>query len=98
MEDFFERCSPEPNSGCWIWLGATSKGYPCIRRRPSPTIRVHRLVLAEKLGRPIRSGFHALHICDVTLCINPAHLYEGSHSQNIQEAWDRGKLKARRKR
>lgn len=27
--DLFDRAVPEPNSGCWIWCGATNSGvYP----------------------------------------------------------------------
>ena len=76
-----------PTTGCWIWEGATQKGYATIMRRPGGNFRVHRLALEEKLGRPLRSGMFALHDCDVRLCINPHHLYEGSQSQNMRDAW-----------
>ena len=47
----------------------------------------HRVVLAEKLGRPIREGYEACHHCDTPSCIEPEHLYEGTQLQN---ASDRG--------
>lgn len=89
LMDLFDRYIPEPNSGCWIWEGATQKGYACVMIRPKGIFRVHRLVLEEKLGRPIQPGFHSLHNCDVKPCINPDHLYEGTHAQNMQDSWDR---------
>lgn len=47
--------------------------------------RVHRLVLAEKLGRPIREGMYALHTCGRRWCVEASHLYEGTHQDNMDD-------------
>lgn len=75
---------------CWEWAGAVGGAT----RRPQihwrgRTLYVARVVLAEKLGRPIRRRRLAVHSCDNGLCVNPAHLSEGSYSRNLSEAWDR---------
>ena len=52
-----------------------------------------RRVLARKLGRPIRQGYECCHNCDVPNCIEPEHLWEGTHKQNIQDALAKGRMK-----
>jgi transposase-like protein len=52
---------------------------------------VHRVALAEKLGRPIRPGMKALHHCDNPPCHEPEHIYEGTSAQNNQDTIERGR-------
>jgi hypothetical protein len=67
--------------GCWEWQGSRNQqGYA-----NSGKGRVHRLVLAAKLGRPIKTGLHALHECDNPCCVNPDHLWEGTFSDNMKD-------------
>lgn len=46
---------------------------------------VHRLALAEKLGRRLRVGEISRHVCDVPHCVNPAHLEAGPMKWNEQQ-------------
>jgi HNH endonuclease len=69
---------PRPNIYCTANIAEEGKIN-------SPQIRLHRLVLERKLGRPIRPGFHALHHCDNKRCVNPDHLYEGTHKDNMRD-------------
>jgi hypothetical protein len=57
---------------------------------------VSRIVLESILGRPIREGYFALHHCDRPTCIRGAHLYEGTHLQNIQDRHTRGRSRGGR--
>jgi hypothetical protein len=84
---------PEPNSGCFIWLGVLdTSGYaamtgPLIDRK-RVAIRVARLVLANKLQcMPVK----ALHTCDVRCCINENHLYDGTDKHNVHDMYNRGR-------
>jgi len=45
----------------------------------------NRVALEDKLGRSIAPGLKALHRCDNPSCIQPEHLYEGSHGQNMKD-------------
>lgn len=77
--------------GCWPWIGGrTPRGYGqmMVRRR---RVYVHRLMLEEALGRPIRPGLMALHRCDNPPCCNPSHLYEGSAKDNARDMHERGR-------
>jgi hypothetical protein len=68
--------SPEPNSGCWLWLGKEGhKGYCTASgfRRISPERWAHRLAYALFIG-PIPKGNQVHHKCEVRSCVNPQHL------------------------
>jgi hypothetical protein len=54
-------------------------------------VQVHRQALAERLGRPIAPGMVAMHTCDNPPCCNPAHLREGTISENTIDARDKGR-------
>jgi hypothetical protein len=81
---------PEPNSGCWIWLGAlTADGYGDVRVN-GRRIRPHRLVIELRDGEPI-GGDWALHVCDTRCCVNPDHLYRGDVVANTRDRVARGR-------
>ena len=86
---------PEPNSGCWLWIGAcAADGYPRItigsmKDGTKKSVRVTRLVCEEAHGLP--EGMHALHKCDNPICINPDHLYPGTPKQNVKDCFDRNR-------
>jgi len=84
--------SAEPNSGCFLWTGALTNRYACLRiaRR---TVKVTRLLMASVLGRELRPDEHVLHNCDVTVCVNPAHLRVGTHADNMTDMWTRRRPK-----
>lgn len=88
---------PEPNSGCWLWLGATSRGYgivvlPRSQKRKNRNLLAHRLSYQDFVG-PIPPGMGVLHHCDNPSCVNPQHLYCGTHRDNGRDALRRGRLR-----
>lgn len=70
---------------CWPWTGSKARyGYGTfnIRDRDRVGIRAHRFALELALGRRVGDGMYACHTCDNPPCCNPAHLFEGTPSQN----------------
>jgi hypothetical protein len=86
LERSMRMVSPEPNSGCWLWMGAvTNGGYGIINiggRKPPPT-RAHRLTY-ELLVGPIPEGLELDHLCRVPCCVNPKHLEPVTHAENVR--------------
>jgi len=83
------NCIPEPNSGCWLWMGTTNGRYPQLKVGQK-NIYAHR-ISCEFIHGPIGS-LNALHKCDNTFCVNPEHLYPGTQKQNVEDCRSRGRL------
>lgn len=78
--------------GCWGWMGALSHGYAVMRistpvRRQAKAARVS----WEIHSGPIPEGKIICHRCDNPKCVNPAHLYLGTHTENMRDMVDRGR-------
>lgn len=94
VQELISRSIPEPNSGCWLWLGSaftTSDG----RMRPLFSMQgkqwlAHRASAWLHFG-PFDLKAFICHRCDNPMCVNPDHLYVGDHASNMADM-------ARRKR
>ena len=90
-ERFLAQVAPEPNSGCWLWMGAvTSFGHGVIGRgaRGEGAVRAHRLAWELYRGQ-IPEGQQVNHVCDVPSCVNPDHLYVGDQRENMLDVSER---------
>ncbi len=88
--------SPEPNTGCWLWVGAYHKtGYGLIssdadERKRRKNILTHRAVWTVVNG-DIPDGLFVLHRCDNPPCVNPSHLFLGTQRDNIADMHAKGR-------
>lgn len=91
QERFMAKVSPEPNSGCWLWMPkpAASHGYGVIGLGRK-VITAHRASWIIHSGE-IPDGLWVLHKCDNKLCVNPDHLYLGTVADNARDHMERGK-------
>lgn len=86
---FFDKVSPEPNSGCWLWTGAVNnKGYG----RFGTSGYAHRFSYEFHKG-PVGS-MCVLHTCDNPCCVNPDHLVLGTMKENSQDMVRKGRNNA----
>ena len=80
--DRFEKyVSPEPMSGCWLWIGTASNGYgrfwTGIRQ-----VQAHRFSYEQANGS-IPVGLVVDHLCRNPSCVNPTHLEAVSNRENV---------------
>ncbi len=79
-------------SACWPWTGAGHRdGYGRAHFLGRDKIAIaHRL--AYKLSKgDIKEGMDVLHTCDNRKCCNPAHLWLGTHKENMDDMRRKGR-------
>ena len=91
IERFWAKVVKEPNSGCWLWTGASSHGYGSLRFR-GHGCRAHRVAWELHRGA-VPNGVSVLHKCDTPLCVNPDHLFLGTQADNIKDAVAKGRIR-----
>jgi len=90
LDRFNKNYIPEPNSGCWIWLG-----------QPHCDFGYGRFGINKKMYQDHRASWYifkgdignlcVLHSCDNTFCVNPDHLFLGTQSDNNKDQMKKGR-------
>ncbi len=92
IEWLLDRSTPEPNTGCWLWLlGLSEKGYGVASISSRMPIRAHRLSYMLHYGSRIPEGGLVCHHCDTPSCINPSHLYVAGYFKNYIDMIRKGR-------
>lgn len=86
-------CSVEPmmdDRGCWEWFGgASADGYGRFTHKGRKLL-AHRVSWEVHSGS-IPRGMLVLHRCDNPPCVNPSHLFLGTHKDNAQDRERKGR-------
>lgn len=91
LERFMDKVSPEPNTGCWLWLGARgSNGYGTFKIGGVQTTAHRASLILHGVSVPPKQM--ACHRCDNPPCVNPDHLFAASQSENMMDARRKGRI------
>lgn len=83
---FWSKISPDPESGCWRWVGGLGPhGYGKYWSEGKTKGQAHKMVY-EKLVGPVPEGLELDHLCRVRCCVNPDHLEPVTHAENIRRS------------
>jgi hypothetical protein len=91
--------SPEPNCGCWLWMGAVNRGgygfmhagYVDGKR----IVRTAHRAIYQALKGPVPDEIDLDHLCRIRSCVNPDHLEPVTRSENLRRGVGAAIVRAR---
>lgn len=90
---FNQRHVKQENNGCWLWTSPPNRGgYGQITiPGTKKNITAHRLSYLIAYGN-LPEELNVCHHCDTPACVNPMHLFLGTHKENVQNKLDKARF------
>lgn len=86
---FWDKTNKNGPNGCWEWMACLRRGYGILSVNKRAQL-AHRFSWELHNG-PIPKGMHICHHCDNPKCVNPDHLFIGTHQDNMQDMVAKGR-------
>lgn len=84
LPDHLSRFTIDPDTGCWNWDGHLDRGgYGKTYHNGSSGRLAHRMVFEALVG-PIPPRLLLDHLCRNRRCVNPEHLEDVEHAENVR--------------
>ena len=91
-ESFWVRVNRLSDQECWVWKGSKyPAGYGFFSHKEySKVIRATHASLFILTGQ---WPTYVMHLCDNPPCVNPAHLRQATHKENMEDKVAKGRLR-----
>jgi len=91
LKRFVNKIGVHKSTECWEWMGAKRGGYGLLWVN-GVNEEAHRV--SYSLFKEVPSNkFMVLHSCDNRKCVNPNHLFLGTHQDNMDDMSKKGRAK-----
>jgi len=91
IERIMNRVEKQEN-GCWLFTGHHDRGGYGMMQFKGKMQLTHRLVwMLTHNMTSLPRDLHVCHACDNPPCVNPAHLFLGTHRDNMQDMVNKGR-------
>lgn len=87
---FNKKWMPISDISCWIWIAAEDSNGCARLLVDYKNEKASRVSWQIHKGQ-IPDGLHVLHKCDNRLCVNPDHLFLGTHDDNMRDMTAKGR-------
>jgi hypothetical protein len=89
QDRFWSKVNKTDN--CWEWTGGLNQNGYGEFNPYCKNIKAHRFSFQNHHNRLIQEGLCIMHICDNRKCVNPNHLSEGTHQDNMIDMCNKGR-------